>query len=65
MATSKTNCITDLMTIEEAAARMGCSGGTIWRWVRAGVVNSHRLWARTLLERAEIEQLANDREIRK
>jgi len=50
--------LTDLMTIEEGAATIGCSVATIWRRVHDGALSTRRVWGRTLLLRAEVELLA-------
>lgn len=47
-----------LITLEEAAAKLGCSISTIRRRIDAGTLTAHRLWKRTLLARREVELLA-------
>lgn len=45
------------LTVEEAAARCGCSAQTIWRRARAGMLHPRRLLGRTVFDIAEIETL--------
>lgn len=46
-----------LLTIEEAAARRSCSATTIWRRIRLGELESHRVLARTVVRIEDVDAL--------
>ena len=46
-----------LLTIEEAAARLGFSASTIWRYIRAGKLTSRRVFGRTVINVDEVDAL--------
>mgnify|MGYP001597794669 FL=1 len=47
-----------LITIEEAAVRLGKSTSTVWRLIRAKKLTRHDVLDRTLVALAEVEKLA-------
>lgn len=49
--------LANLVTIEEAAARRGCSAATIWRRARRGELHLQRLFGRTVVDLAEVDAL--------
>lgn len=48
----------DWLTIEEAAARLGCSAATIWRRAARGQLPLHRVLGRTVVRVADVDALA-------
>jgi len=45
------------ITIEEAAARRGCSASTIWRAIARGALKATRLLGRTVVLAADVDRL--------
>ena len=45
-----------LITIEEAAVKLGKSTSTVWRLIRAKTLTRHDVLGRTLVEIAEVEK---------
>jgi len=46
------------LTIEEAAARRGCSASTIWRRAKRGELRLRRIYGRTVVSTTEVDALA-------
>lgn len=46
-----------LLTIEEAAAHLGCSVATVWRRVNSGHLIPVRVLQRTLFQRQDVESM--------
>ena len=44
-----------LFTAEQTAVKLDVSIATLWRWVRAGRIDSTRLWNRRLFTEEQIE----------
>jgi len=51
-----------MLTLTEAAARLGLSATTVHRFVSTGHLPAHRRWGRVLVARADVERLAHERE---
>lgn len=47
-----------LITIEEAAVRLGKSTSTVWRLIRAKKLTRHDVLGRTLVESVEVDKVA-------
>lgn len=47
----------NLLTVDEAAARRGVSTGTIWRRIRQGELRPVRILSRTLLPVDDVDRL--------
>jgi excisionase family DNA binding protein len=56
-----TAMLDDVATGEVAAARIGVSVPTIWRWVRHGRLHARRVLGRAVIDRAEVEAVARER----
>ena len=47
----------ELLTIEEAAARRGCSASTIWRAIKSGELKPVRVLGRVTVETASVDRM--------
>ena len=47
----------DFYRFHEAAEVLAVSDVTLWRWIRAGKVQAHRIGREVLIEKAEVEKL--------
>src|ERR1700686_4994486 len=47
----------EVLTIEQAAARRGCSASTIWRRVRAGELQPRRFLGRVVFDATKVDAL--------
>jgi len=47
----------DFMTVDEAAARLGCSSATIWRRIADGRLPAYRLLGRTVVREEDVDRL--------
>ena len=44
-----------LMTVNEAADRLKCSGGTVRKWLSKGLLKTCKIGGKTFVKRAEVE----------
>jgi excisionase family DNA binding protein len=56
-----TGSLADWLTIEEVAARRGCSGSTVWRWVRGGRLTTERVFGRVVIRASDVDALPGPR----
>jgi excisionase family DNA binding protein len=52
------------ITAGQAAALLNVSRLTVWRWVKSEKLSGERVGRITLIPRAEVEELARERQVR-
>jgi len=58
---SRTKMIGELLTPEQAAATLGVSVATLWRWRGQKLLKSRRALGRTVFDRSEIDAVLRKR----
>jgi excisionase family DNA binding protein len=58
---SRTKRIADIMTPEEAAAMLGISLATLWRWRNQGTLTAKHVLGRTVFMRTNVESVLRKR----
>ena len=57
MSISLSQVIADYYMLGDAAQKLGVNKVTIWRWIKAGKLQSHRIGREVLIEKAEVDRL--------
>ncbi len=53
--------LNDYYTHKQAAEALGVTKKTLWKWIRSGKLEGHRIAREVLIEKAEVNRLKEER----